>query len=199
MIKQQVNLYQPVLFVQRQYLTLPRLAWSWLLLAASVAVMVFMLQQQHKQLSTTLSGQQAQRDTQAQEASMYQQALAQRQPAPALQKQYQVLQHSVMQKQQLLSYLAGQQQQAGLFYSPVLQHLQTIDRNELWLTAFSLQQQYSSFSGIALQPDAVPLWLEDLRKSAYFRGQRFSQISLEQVPAKEAVGFSLMAQPGERP
>jgi hypothetical protein len=128
---------------------------------------------------------------------MYQQALAQRQPAPALLQQHQQLQHSVQQKQQLLSYLSGQQQQASLFYSPVLQHLQQIDRRELWLSAFSLQQQYSSFAGIALQPEVVPQWLAELGNLHYFRGQRFSQIDLQQVADKPAVSFSLSAQPGE--
>ena len=199
MIKQRVNLYQPVLFVQRQRLTLARLMLAWLALIAVVIALFMILQQQQRQQSALVEEQQRQLQTVQQEISLYQQALAQRQPSPALQKQHQLLQHSVLQKQNLLSYLSGQQQQRSLFYSPVLQHLQQINRSELWLTEFSLQQQHSSFAGIALKPEAVPLWLADLRRLEYFRGQRFSQISMQQVVDKQAVSFALTAQQGAQP
>ena len=199
MIKQRVNLYQPVLYVQRQRLTLARLMLVWLALIAVVTAVLLILQQQQRQQSAIVEEQQRQLQTVQQEISLYQQALAQRQPSPALQKQHQLLQHSVLQKQNLLSYLSGQQQQRSLFYSPVLQHLQQINRSELWLTEFSLQQQHSSFAGIALKPEAVPLWLADLRRLEYFRGQRFSQISLQQVVDKQAVSFVLTAQQGVQP
>lgn len=197
MIKQRVNLYQPVLYVQRQLLSLSRLVFAWLLLFVVLAAVYFMLQQQSQHQTAQLAEQQRQLDTARQEITLYQQALAQRQPSPALLLQHQQLQHSVQQKQQLLSYLSGQQQQASQFYSPVLQHLQQIDRQDLWLTAFSLQQQYSSFAGIALQPEVVPHWLAELGQLHYFRGQRFSQIELQQVAEKQAVSFSLAAWPGE--
>lgn len=197
MIKQRVNLYQPVLFVQRQRLTLSRLLYLWFALIVVLLAVMFMLQQQLQQHTAQLAEQQRQLNTAQQEVTMYQQALTQRQPAAALQQQHQLLQRSVQQKQQLLGYLSSQQQQAGLFYSPVLQHLQQIDRNELWLTSFSLQQHYSSFAGIALQPDAVPQWLAELSSLGYFQGQRFSQINLQQVAEKQAVSFSLIARTGE--
>lgn len=199
MIKQRVNLYQPSLFVQRQRLTLARLMLAWLALIAVVIAVLLVLQQQQQQQSAIVADRQQQLQTMQQELSLYQQALTQRQPSPALQKQHQLLQHSVLQKQNLLSYLSGQQQQSSLFYSPVLQHLQQINRSELWLTAFSLQQQHSSFAGIALKPEAVPQWLADLRRLEYFRGQRFSQISMQQVADKPAVSFSLTAQQGAQP
>ena len=63
-------------------------------------------------------------------------------------------------------------------------------------TGFSLQQHFSSFNGIALRPDSVPLWLENLRQLAYFRGQRFSQVNMLQVPEKKAVSFELRARQG---
>lgn len=199
MIKQQVNLYQPVLYIQRQLLTLSRLAYSWLALVVVLALAFYLLQQQSQRQTEQLVEQQRVLDTAQQENAMYQQALAQRQPAPELLLQHQQLLHSVQQKQHLLSYLAGQQQQASLFYSPVLQHLQQIDRRELWLTRFSLQQQYSSFAGIALQPEVVPQWLTELGKLSYFHGQRFGQIDLQQVTDKTAVNFSLTATPGALP
>ena len=198
-MKQQVNLYQPVLYPVRERLGLNRLVWCWALLAVLLAAGWFWLQQQQSQVKQQLTAEQQQLTLLQQETAVYQQALAQRQPSVELVSEYQSAEHSVSQKQQLLSYLTRQQQQASQFYSPVMQHLQQIDRPELWLTGFTLQQQYSSFNGIALRPDTVPLWLEDLRQLTYFRGQRFSQVNMQQVADKNAVSFELLAQQGAEP
>src|SRR5690606_3549911 len=184
------------LYPVTERLSLQRLVSGWLLLVGILLSGWFWLQYQQQQLAEQLAVQQQQLDVQLQEVQLYQQALQQRQPAVELTKQYELLQHRVRQKQQLLGYLAQQQQQAGQLYSPVLAHLLQIDRRELWLTAFSLQQQHSSFSGISLQPDKVPLWLEDLRRLDYFKGQRFSEVNMLQVPQQSAVSFQLVAQQG---
>lgn len=197
-MKQQVNLYQPVLVIKKQYLTLTRLLWSWLVIVVMLLAIAAVFQQQHQQLNAGLTEQRQALDRQLQEAGLFQQALQQRQPSQTLQQQYQQLQSSVEQKRQLLSYLAGQQHQASQFYSPVLQHLQQIDSEPIWLTTFSLRQQYSSFEGITLQPEAVPLWLEKLRALGYFSGQKFGVIELQQVPQQKAVTFRLSAKPGEQ-
>jgi HAMP domain-containing protein len=193
---QQVNLYQPLLYPVTDRLSLRRVLSAWLLLVGLLLSVWFWLQYQQQQLAAQLAAQQQQLDVQQQEVLLYQQALEQRRPSAELIKQYEQVQHRVRQKQQLLGYLAQQQQQAGQLYSPVFAHLLQIDRQELWLTAFSLQQQHSSFSGISLQPDKVPLWLEDLRRLSYFKGQRFSEVNMLQVPQQSAVTFQLVAQQG---
>ena len=156
-----------------------------------------LLSQQQQQAGAALAETELQLQRQLQQTDLYQQALAQRKPDEALVKQYQQAEYAVAQKQQLLSYLAEQQQQASQFYSPVLQHLQQVDLAELWLTNFTLRQGSSSFSGVTLQPASITLWLEGLQQLAYFKGQRFSQVSMAQVPDNTAVSFVLMAQKGE--
>lgn len=195
-MKQQVNLYQAVLQPIRERLGLKRLLQIWLCILLVLFAAWLYLQQQQAQLTKQLASEQQQLNVLQQEMTMYQQALAQRQPSAELVSQYDTAAQSVAQKQQLLNYLSQQQQQATQIYSPVLQHLQHIDRQDLWLTGFSLQQHFSSFNGIALRPDSVPLWLENLRQLAYFRGQRFSQVNMLQVPEKKAVSFELRARQG---
>lgn len=192
-MKQQVNLYQPRLYPVRQSLSLSRLALSWAVLVLLISVLGFGLLQQQRELATQLQQQQQQLDQQLEQVTLFQQALAQRQPPADLVKELQLVEHSVQQKQHLLRYLTQQQQQASQFYSPVLQHLQQIDRPEIWLTGFNLQQHHSSFRGVALRPDAVPVWLEAMRQLSYFRGQRFGQVQMQQVPDKAAVAFELAA------
>ena len=195
-MKQQVNLYQHALQPVREQLGLKRLLQIWLCLALVLLAVWFYLQQQQVQLVNQLTSEQQQLNVLQQEMTMYQQALAQRQPSAELVSQYETTAQSVAQKQQLLSYLGQQQQLATEVYSPVLQHLQQIDRQDLWLTGFSLQQHASSFNGIALRPESVPLWLDNLRQLTYFRGQRFSQVNMLQVPDKNAVSFELLARQG---
>lgn len=197
-MKQQVNLYQPLLYPVKVRYGLTQLVISWLVLVLLLSVIGFWLHFQQQQLTAELAALQQQQATQLQEITLYQDALARRQPAAALVSQYQAAQQSVLQKQQLLSYLSQQQQQADQFYSPVMQHLLQIDRQELWLTGFSLQQHHSSFSGITLKPDSVPLWLQQLRHLPYFHGQQFSQVKLQQLAGKSAVSFELIARQGEQ-
>ncbi|HEY0924435.1 PilN domain-containing protein [Rheinheimera pacifica] len=196
-IKQQVNLYQPRLYPVRDRLTLQRLIGSAAALTAVVVLGWLLLSQQQQQAGAALAEAELQLQRQLQQTDLYQQALAQRKPDEALVKQHQQAEYAVAQKQQLLSYLAEQQQQASQFYSPVLQHLQQVDLAELWLTNFTLQQASSSFSGVTLQPASITLWLEGLQQLGYFKGQRFSQVSMAQVPDTTAVSFVLMAQKGE--
>lgn len=196
-IKQRVNLYQTRLQPVREKLSLQRLVVSCAVLMALIVSGWVMLSQQQQQASAALAAVELQLQTQLQQTDLYQQALAQRKPDEALVKQHQQAEYAVAQKQQLLSYLAQQQQQASQFYSPVLAHLQRVDLPELWLTQFTLRQGNSNFSGVTLQPASITLWLEGLQQLAYFKGQRFSQVSMDQVPDNTAVSFVLMAQKGE--
>lgn len=196
-IKQSVNLYQARLYPIREQLSLQRLVGSAAVLTALILVGWLLLSQQQQQEATALAQTELQLQRQLQQTDLYQQALAQRKPDEALVKQFQQVEYAVAQKQQLLSYLAEQQQQASQFYSPVLQHLQQVDLAELWLTNFTLHQGSSSFSGVTLQPASITLWLEGLQQLTYFKGQRFSQVSMTQVPDNTAVSFVLMAQNGE--
>jgi hypothetical protein len=198
-MKQQVNLYQPVLYPVTERFGLSQLVLSWLLLALTLTAAWYWLHYQQQQLAAELAAQQQQQVLQLQEVTLYQEALTQRQPSPELLKQHQSAERNVLQKQQLLSYVNQQQQQASQFYSPVLQHLQQIDRQELWLTGFTLLQHHSSFNGITLRPDSVPLWLQDLRQLGYFQGQQFSQVNMQQVTNKQAVSFELVARQGLTP
>lgn len=196
-IKQQVNLYQPRLHPVRERLSLQRLVGSAAAITGLVVLGWLLLSQQQQQAAAALAETELQLQQQLQQTDLYQQALAQRKPDEALVKQHQQAEYAVAQKQQLLNYLAEQQHQASQFYSPVLQHLQQVDLPELWLTNFTLQQASSSFSGVTLQPASITVWLEGLQQFGYFKGQRFSQVSMTQVPDTTAVSFVLMAQKGE--
>lgn len=196
-VKQQVNLYQTVLHPVRERLSLQRLAFGMASLFSIVALSWFLLAQQQNQAAAVLATTELSLKQQLEQTALYQQALAQRKADDDLVKQYQQAEHAVAQKQQLLTYLTVQQQQAIQVYSPVLLHLAQIDQDDLWLESFVLQQQRSSFTGITLKPASVTQWLDKLRQSDYFRGQRFSQVSLTQVEGSTAVGFALIAQQGD--
>lgn len=197
-MKQQVNLYQSCLYPVYEPLSLRRLMISLLSIVTVLALIWLYLQQQLSQHGDALTEAEQLLKNQQQESQLYQTALLQRKPDDALVKQQELLVRSVVQKQQLLAYLGTEQQQASQFYSPILAHLNQIDRPDLWLTSFELRQQYSSFNGIALQPASVTAWLEQLRQASYFKGQRFKEVNLQQVPERTAVSFELISQQGGR-
>lgn len=196
-MKQQVNLYQSSLHPVFEPLSLKRLMLGLLSIIGVLTLIWLVLQQQLSQQQRALATAEQQLQNSQQENQLYQTALLQRKPDEALVKQQQLLQRSVAQKQQLLAYLGTEQLQASQVYSPIFAHLNQINRPDLWLTAFQLRQQYSSFSGIALQPAAVTTWLEQLRTATYFKGQRFKEVNLQQVPERTAVSFELISQ-GDR-
>ena len=195
-MKQKVNLYQAALYPPKQELGLTSLLVSWSALLVVLLLLWLWQQQQLQQQKASSVSIQQQLNSLQQEITLYQEALAKRQPSADLARQLSIEQRSLQQKQQLLSFLSEQQRTATQHYSPVLAHLEQVDRQDLWLTHFTLQQQHSSFAGITLRPDTVALWLDDLRQLGYFRGQRFGQISMQQVPEQKAVSFSLQAEQG---
>lgn len=198
-MKQRVNLYQAALQPVRQTLTLSRLALGWLLLFLLLCCIAgWLLQRQHS-LTQHVASQQQQLSVLQQQIEGFQQAIVQQKPSASLLKQQADLEQTIRQKQQLLQFLAQQQQQSRQFYSPVLQHLVAVDRTDLWLTSFTLHQSYSGFEGIALAANAVPQWLTQLRLLPYFQGQRFRQVDMAQVEGAKAVSFVLVAQQEVKP
>lgn len=196
-MKQQINLYQAGLRPQKEVLALSSLA--------SVMVVVVLLSlviwgglqwQQREQLQQNKMAQQ-QLNRQQEQLNLLQQALLQRQPATALVTERDQLKRRVEQQVALQQYLAAQQLRADYAYSLVLQQFTDANINSVWLTRFKLRPGSSELQGLTLSPAAVPGWLESLRHFDYFKGQRFNELRLIQLPEQQAVQFHLIAEQGD--
>lgn len=193
-MKQRINLYQASLYPVRHTYSLQRMGLAAMILLVLFGAVWLGLANQLTEVEKQVNIVKQQLSQQEQAVGIYQQALQQRKPNASLVAQFEQAQRDVIKLQQLQQYLTIRQQQASQFYSPVLQHLNTVNPPSLWLTSFQLQQKQSSFDGIALQPVSVTTWLEQLRQLEYFTGQDFSQVMMSQVPDNTAVRFVLSGQ-----
>ncbi len=196
-MKQRINLYQASLQPLQEVLALSSL-FRVILVVAVMGLLAWsgLTWQQHQQLQhNTLAEQQLKR--QQSQLELLQQALLQRQPAAALVVERDQLQRKVEQQIALQQYLRVQQNRADYAYSAVLRQFVEADISTIWLTRFKLRPGSSELQGLTLTPAAVPGWLESLRHYDYFKGQRFNELRLVQLPEQQAVQFQLIAEQGD--
>jgi hypothetical protein len=195
-MKQRINLYQTSLQPIKETLALSSLLASMsLVLLTSLVLWAGLQWQQRQQLQLNTQVEQ-QLIRQQEQLGLLQQALLQRQPANALISERDQIKRRVEQQIALQQYLATQQVQVEYAYSAVLQQFKVVDINSVWLTHFILRPDSSELQGLTTVPAAVPGWLESLRNVGYFKGQRFSELRLLQLPEQQAVQFQLIAVQG---
>jgi hypothetical protein len=195
-MKQRINLYQTSLQPIKETLALSSLLASMsLVLLTSLVLWAGLQWQQRQQLQLNTQVEQ-QLIRQQEQLGLLQQALLQRQPANALISERDQIKRRVEQQIALQQYLVTQQVQVEYAYSAVLQQFKVVDINSVWLTHFILRPDSSELQGLTTVPAAVPGWLESLRNVGYFKGQRFSELRLLQLPEQQAVQFQLIAVQG---
>ncbi|KKO44933.1 hypothetical protein WG68_12335 [Arsukibacterium ikkense] len=196
-MKQRINLYQASIQPRIESLALASL-FGVMLVVVVISLLAWggMQWQQHQQLQQNKQVEQ-QLQRQQEQLGLLQQALLQRQPAAALVAERDQLKRKVEQQIALQHYLAAQQVRADYAFSKVLQQFTAADINSLWLTRFILRPGSSELQGLTLAPAAVPGWLESLRHFDYFKGQRFNELRLLQLPEQQAVQFHLIAEQGD--
>jgi Tfp pilus assembly protein PilN len=196
-MKQRINLYQEGLKPQKQTLALSALLTLLVLVLVMSLLAWGVLQwQQREQMQLNVQAEQ-QLKRQQQQLELLQQALLQRKPSLALVTEHNLLKRKVEQQIALQHYLSAQQIHADTAYSTVLQQLLKADVSSVWLTHFKLRPGSSELKGLTIAPVAVPGWLESLRHFDYFKGQRFNELRLTELPEQQAVQFHLIAEQGD--
>lgn len=196
-MKQRINLYQTGLKPLKETMALS-LLFGLLLLALTIFLLAWGgLQWQQRQQVQLNSQAEQQLKRQHEQLELLQQALLQRQPSRVLVSERDQLKRRVEQQIALQQYLAAKQVHADYAYSVVLTQLVNADINSVWLTHFKLRPGSSELQGLTIAPAAVPGWLESLRHFDYFKGQRFNELRLTQLPEQRAVKFHLIAEQGD--
>lgn len=193
-MKLRVNLYQTVLQPRLEKMPLSQAVWLVVVVLVLLSIGGLWNYQQllQQRQQADLVGKQVQ--SKLKELEVYQQSLAGRQPSQLLQQQAQQLQHSIGQKQQLLSYLTQEISKAPPHYSHVLSHLAAIDLPGIWLTSFQLGQQ-QQFSGVVKNSQLLPQWLQALGKNALMQGQSFDGVKLQPLAQVPYLSFDVSARP----
>lgn len=193
-MKRRVNLYQTVLQPVQEKAGLALLLRVLLLLSLLLAAAFSLLQWQQQQQQQQLNLLQQEQQSSLQQLETLQQTLAQRQPSTELRRQAEQLQQSISQKQQLLTYLQQQQQTKAPAYAAVMAHLAQIDPVGLWLTGFSLGEQYH-FHGVVRQSQLLPRWMQALGQHPQLQGLTLATVRLSPLRSATAAVSNAVERP----
>ncbi len=191
-MKLRVNLYQAELQPRFDKMTLKQLGQAAMLVSALLVLVAGFAYQQLSDVKAEQLLVQQQQQQKVKELEIYQQTLATRQPSVLLQQQADLLQQSIEQKQQLLSYLQQESNKSPPHYAQVMQHLDAIDPDGLWLTGFALGT-IQRFDGIASSGVMLPEWLKALGTAPALQGLHFNTVKLEPLNEGKYRQFSVQA------
>ena len=195
-MKQSVNLLRDELKPVVQRLSLNRVAAVTMVLALCVIAAVFyagQLQQQSQQALTALNDQSAQ---QKQQLEQLQQQLEQRSPSRTLIDQEQALEEAIAAQRQLNQQLAAQQSERQVAPDQLMQELQQVDIDGLWLTQFSITPEGVSLSGKMIRANILPRWMQRFQTMPLLSESRFAVVDLDYNDQQQQT-FSLNNQQAE--
>ncbi len=173
-MKNRVNLYQDTLRPNIDPLPLQRVVIIWLLvLIVSVAAAFFALRSERlaRQELTVITN-----DVLKQQAAVkeLQKELLRRQDLTELNQRIAELQREVADKLEILRYVQNESGKGATDYAQVMADLARYHKEGVWLTRIYVAGAELVLEGETSRPDELALWLEGLKRSAYFSGKAFS-------------------------
>lgn len=194
-MSQQVNLYNPALLDQGEWLTAARFARIQLGLAVGLLVACLALAyhlHSGRQQVQAMQGRLAQAQQQlARQAA----ALQAKKQDTALQQQRRQAQQLADQHQQVLARLQSGLRQPPPHYSAYLLALARQSFDGLWLTGFDIAPTGGiDISGRALQPEFLPHYIARLKREPVMQGKTFATLEMGRLkPARAIVGDAAQA------
>lgn len=196
-MSQQINLLNPALIKQKEYLTLNNM-----LLALGVAVLLMLAGYGYaqKQLSALI----VQRGQVAEELQVVQEQLKQatlqhapRGPDKALQDQIAQLEQKAKVHEQILEIIGQDSAGREKAFSGLMRAFARQGVEGLWLTGFNFDNSADTLmiSGRALQPELVPQYIARLGTEPAFKGKSFAALSISLPKASEPAAGVAPANP----
>lgn len=178
MSKYTVNLLQPELIAKPAFLTLGKMVGLWLLLALSMIAWYLLSNSQLSSYSDRVARLSFDNEAKKTQLSELEQAIKERKLDPRLQEEVATLNLVLDNKQALRAHLTDSSQLSVAGFAEAMTELSDNHHRDVSLTRVLIQGQQMLFSGLAKNPNAVPVWLAGFEHSALLSGQRFSQMSL---------------------
>ncbi len=193
MSKRFINLYDPGLRRQRQWLTVGNLTMAAGLLVALLAIWSFLAHQEVAGLTErTQAGNQELQALQQETAALGTELLG-RKPNAAINRELQDARRLLEIRQSVLGWLKqGQTNQGG--YADYLRGLARQVVSGLWLTAFLVEadQQRMEIRGRTADPAFLPEYIRRLNREKAFQGQGFAQLTMNALSEPAASSTSTM-------
>lgn len=178
MSKYTINLLQPELIVKPAFLTLAKVVGLWALLALAMIAWYVLNSYQFTNYSDHATRISLDNDAKKTQLNELEKAIKERKLDPRLQEQVATLNLVLENKQALRAHLTDSSQLSVAGFAEAMTELSNNHHRDVSLTRVLIQGQQMLFSGLAKNPNAVPVWLAGFEHSALLSGQRFSKMSL---------------------
>jgi len=187
-MKRTINLYQESLKPQKEKLPFEKVLWvnggAFLVMLTVTIVLNVLASNQDAKLkaraaeSAALNNELAQLKTQ----------LEQKRDITALEAQLSDLQVKIKNREALFEFVdSGELSHDATQFVEIMRDLANYHHNDLWLTHIEIDTSKVRLTGETITPAAIPVWLEQLEQSPFFKGKAFSHVKFEQVPDEERV------------
>jgi hypothetical protein len=192
---QQVNLYQPIFRAEHRYFSARAIAVSLGVIAAGLAAITAFSWWRVTALERDLRQLESQANHQSSFASLATATLAQGESLGVIETHVAALSRDLERRQQALRFLVSGQAGVRLGFSDRMAALARRHVDGLWLTGVTLTSMRGqlALSGIALNADLVPAYLEGLAAEPALAGARLDQFEIVAPlqPDRAGVDFSV--------
>ncbi len=110
---------------------------------------------------------------------------------PEIKKQLAQLNKELNVKRQLLKVLAVKKNEDGLGYSGLMYDFSAYLKNDLWLTEVEYGQKFVYVKGELTSSRSFTIWLSTMKKSPYFAGKKFTNLSIKELADKDVNEFEI--------
>lgn len=192
-MNQQVNLYNPDLLAQGEWLTAARFVRIQLGFAAGLLVACLALAYHLHSGRQQLQAMQARLAQAQQQLTRQGAALQAKKQDTAVQQQRRQVQQLADQHQQVLARLQSGLRQPPPHYSAYLLALARQSFDGLWLTGLNIAPTGGiDISGRALQPEFLPHYIARLKREPVMQGKTFSTLEMGRLKPARATGREAM-------
>jgi hypothetical protein len=192
---QQVNLYQPIFRAEHRHFSARAIVVSLGVIAAGLAAITAFSWWRVTALEKDLRQLESQANHQSSLASLATATLAQGESLSAIETHVAALSIELDRRQQALRFLVSGQAGVRLGFSDRMAALARRHVDGLWLTGVTLtsMQGQLALSGVALNADLVPAYLEGLAAEPALAGARLDQFEIvaPEEPDRAGVDFSV--------
>jgi len=178
--KYTINLLQPELLPEQVLLTLPRIVAIWGAVFFVMVAWSMLVSYQQQTLTTQQKALEKIKVNQSKKLSTLTQQLADRKVDKKLAEKLATIKLLMANKQALHAKLTDSNQTYVAGFATAMSELAQMHRQDIRLQSIEINNNSMTFSGLALNPKAVPAWLAGFENSLLLSGKTFAHFQLSE-------------------
>lgn len=201
-MSQQINLFNPALRKQREWLSLPVIAAAFALVLVVELLAFVWYGRERGGLQTQLTALQAQSRQLQEDVQSLVKLMPERQANPALTKEVERTAESLRQYEEVFKALETASADGGQGFAPYFMAFSRQAIEGVWLTGFTINSRTMEIRGRVLDGALLPAYIRRLDAEANFHGRKFAALDMKGVepkPLDPAAGAKPATSAGSKP